>query len=61
MYVCHSNQIRAKSIPNEIASSESASYGRKFASALRTAIFVFSIKQEEVFPFGVISPFLECI
>ena len=46
---------------NQIAASESASNGRKFASTLRTALFVFWVKQEEVFNFGVISPFLGCI
>ena len=38
---------------NEIAASELSSYGGKFASALRTAIFVFFYTQEEVFTFGV--------
>ena len=43
---------------NQIAPSKSASNGRKFAFALRTAIFVFWVKHEEVFNFDDISPFL---
>ena len=41
---------------NQIVPSKSASNGRKFAFALRAAIFVFWVKQE-IFNFGDISPF----
>ena len=46
---------------NQIAASESVSYGRKFASVLSTAVFGFCVKQEKVFTFGIFSPFPGCI
>ena len=46
---------------NQIAASESASYGGKICFHFENDHLCFSVKQEEVFTFVVISPFPGCI
>ena len=46
---------------NQIATSESTLYGGKICFRFENGHLCFTVKQEEVFTFGVISAFRECI